>query len=116
VRYLGLIALATLLVVAACDGGAAEPESPTPAAPADAETISIFDFGYDPATLTISLGQSVTWTNDGDAPHTVTFEDGTDSGTLDAGGSYERGFDSVGEFSYACSLHPAMRGVVNVGP
>jgi plastocyanin len=115
VRYLIALTTTALFVVAACNGAV----QPTPAEPgpdADVEAVSIFDLGYDPATLTVATGQTVTWTNDGIEPHTVTFDDGTDSGTLNAGDSYDRTFDAAGEFSYICTIHPAMTGVVNVGP
>ena len=113
-RHLVLIMSAGLLL-AACAGGQAQP---TPGGPTDgeAQTVSIFDFGYDPATLSVSMGQPVEWTNDGDVPHTVTFDDGQDSGTLNVGGTFEHTFDAAGEFAYTCTIHPAMTGVVNVSP
>jgi plastocyanin len=114
VRHLTLVTIGALAVVAACDGDAAQP---TPGGPTGTgEAVSIFDFGYDPATLTIGAGDTVTWTNDGSAPHTVTFADGRDSGTLNAGATFAHTFAEGGEFTYACTIHPAMRGTVNVLP
>lgn len=114
-RRLTFVVLTALIGLAACDG-AAQPTTGGPTSPADAETVSIVDFGYEPATLTITLGQTVRWTNDGDLPHTVTFDGGPDSGTLNAGQAYEWTFDTLGEAPYTCTIHPTMRGVVNIGP
>jgi plastocyanin len=94
------------------------PATPTPAPPTP-ETgdvqVTIFDFGFDPAAVEIAVGTSVTWTNTGFAPHTVTFSDGPDSGSLGEGGTFEHTFESAGQFDYVCRLHPAMRGTITVG-
>ena len=56
--------------------------SPAPAA-ASGASVSIVDFAFEPATLQVAAGESVVWTNDGLAPHTVTgdFADSGDSRT-----------------------------------
>ena len=117
-RSLLALVLATS-VLAACGGQNANPTGnagdPTGGA-GESQTVSIFDFGFDPATLTVQVGQAVSWTNDGAAPHTVTFDEGPDSGTLQVDATFEHTFDAAGEYDYVCTIHPAMRGVVNVGP
>jgi plastocyanin len=119
VRYLFSLPLAVLLVAAACNGAAqppADPVDPGPGEPAPATEVSIIDNAFDPATLSISAGDTVTWTNTGDLPHTVTFEEGPDSGTLSSGQTFQHTFDSMGTFTYICTIHPTMQGVVNVDP
>lgn len=66
---------------------------------------------YSVNMLMVSLGTTVTWTNDDPAmPHTVTAVDGTfDSGLLQPGQSWSHTFDAPGEFEYFCTLHPWMR-------
>jgi plastocyanin len=96
----------------------APPATPTPSPPTPitGETeVSVFDFGFGPASLDVTPGTSVTWTNDGVVPHTVTFEDGPDSGTLDGGATFDHTFDAAGQFSYICRFHPTMRGTITVG-
>ena len=59
------------------------------AAPRAAETknITIKDFAFDPKTITINVGDTITWTNEGPSPHTVTADEagGFDAGNLDKG-------------------------------
>lgn len=90
--------------------------TPAPATPVTGEAqVSVFDFGFGPASLEVTAGTSVTWTNDGVVPHTVTFEGGPDSGTLEGGATFEHTFDAAGQFSYICRFHPTMRGTITVG-
>src|SRR3954447_14992936 len=77
--------------------------------------VTIGDFFFRPQDISVPVGGSVTWTNDGTVPegHTVT-GDGFDSGVLKHGESYSRVFATVGSFDYVCTLHPNMRGTVTV--
>jgi plastocyanin len=92
---------------------------PTPVPPIIPEpgtkAASIVDFAFDPASVQVSTGTTVTWTNRGQAPHTVTGSGGSfDSGMIAAGGTYARTFDSPGTFAFACTFHPDMTGTVVV--
>jgi plastocyanin len=63
----------------------------------------------------IKVGQDVSWSNDDDAVHTVTFADGSfDSGRIGLGATVTRSFDRPGTFEYACTIHPTMKGRVVV--
>jgi plastocyanin len=79
-------------------------------------TVSIVDFGYQPASVTIDQGDTVTWKNDGKTQHTVTSDDGKtmDSGPLDPGNEFATRFLKGGTYSYHCSIHPQMQGTVVV--
>ncbi len=91
-----------------------EPVAPPPA-PTGPGAVTIVDFDFSPSGLTVSAGSSVTWTNTGAAPHTVTAEDGSsDSGFLSSGDSYTQSFAAAGSFNYFCTLHPAMTGTITV--
>jgi len=77
---------------------------------------------WDPAELTIDVGETVTWSNDDTAAHTVTSgspvdgPDGNfDSSLFLAGATYDVTFDTAGEFPYFCMVHPWMIGTVIVG-
>jgi plastocyanin len=71
---------------------------------------------YAPNVLMVPLGATVTWTNnDPGMTHTVTAADGSfDSGMLAAGQSWSYTFDQPGDFDYACTPHPWMKGRVSV--
>ena len=75
---------------------------------------------WDPAEVTVDVGDEVTWTNDDTAAHTVTSgvpgaPDGVfDSGLFLAGDTFSYTFDEVGEYDYFCMVHPWMTGKVQV--
>jgi plastocyanin len=85
------------------------------AAAQGAASVSIVDFAFDPGSVTVDVGGTVTWTNQGPSAHTATADDGSfDSGTLDAGGTFSFTFNTAGTFSYHCAIHPNMVGTVVV--
>jgi plastocyanin len=91
----------------------------SPAASAQDKTVSIQDFFFDPDQLTVAPGTTVTWVNEGEAPHTVTSTDGKelDSATLQPGDTYSFTFkeDDAGEsYAYQCTIHPEMTASVTV--
>ena len=77
---------------------------------------------YSPASLTIKKGTTVTWTNDDITLHTVTSgspdlgDSGAefDSSYLAAGKSFDFRFEKNGKFDYYCTLHPFMKGIIQV--
>jgi plastocyanin len=87
---------------------------PGEAAPARAD-VEVRDFEFAPSDVTIAQGGTVAWTWVGEAPHSVTADDGSfDSEVLESGATFERVFDAVGEFAYTCLVHPDMTATVNV--
>ena len=89
----------------------------TSAAPAaNAVQVNIFNYKFDPATVTIPVGTTVTWTNKDEIPHTVASSDKSFKGSagLDTGDSYSYTFDKPGTYKYFCTLHPFMTGVIVV--
>src|SRR5215203_1617616 len=82
----------------------------------DARSVDIGDNFFDPPDATVEPGSTITWTNSGARPHTVTADDGSfDSGVLNPGESYTVAFDGQGTVTYHCTIHPEMRGSVTVG-
>jgi YVTN family beta-propeller protein len=81
----------------------------------DSAKVSIVNFAFTPAEISIAPGESVTWTNDDGAPHGLEFHDGA-KGTdlLLPGASLSRRFDRPGTYDYNCSIHPYMTGRVIV--
>ena len=130
VASLGLAA-ALALAVAACGGGATSSPAPATAPPAfsavpatsslappGGDAVTIAGFAFEPATLTVKVGATVTWANKDSSPHTVAWADGSQgSGSLTAGGApYARTFDGEGSFAYVCGIHPAMTATIVVEP
>jgi plastocyanin len=77
--------------------------------------VAIIDLAFEPATLLVGVGSTVTWTNAGALPHTVSSDTGAfDSGILSAGGTFETTFTAPGLYAYHCLIHPAMLGTVQV--
>ena len=105
--YLAILSIAAVLISA-------------PAVSAQDEmTVSIQDFSFSPAQITVAPGTTVTWVNEGEAPHTVTSTDGKelDSATLQPGDTYSFTFkeDDAGEtYAYQCTIHPEMTASVTV--
>ena len=82
----------------------------------NAWSVNIGDNFFDPPQAAVEPGSTITWTNKGDEPHTVTADDGSfDSGRLNPGDSYTVAFDGQGTVTYHCEIHPEMRGSVTVG-
>jgi predicted lipoprotein with Yx(FWY)xxD motif/plastocyanin len=87
------------------------------AAPATTSQAAIADFEFSPPTLTVAAGTTVTWTNGGAVPHTVTADDGSfESGRLTSRDRFSRAFETAGTFAYHCAIHPQMTGTVVVTP
>lgn len=78
-------------------------------------SLSISAFAYHTPSVTVNVGDSVTWTNQDSMAHTVTADDGAfGSGSIAAGGTFSHTFTKAGTYSYHCTLHPQMKGVVIV--
>ena len=70
---------------------------------------------YVPDQLTVSVGDTVTWTNTDPMRHTVTADDGAfDSGRLGGGETFSHTFTSAGPVPYHCEIHSGMTGTVTV--
>jgi len=90
------------------------------AAPAASATsgnaVTIVDFGFNPGTITVKAGTTVTWTNTG-VTHTVTSNAGLfDSGHLGSGDTFTFTFSKAGTYAYHCTIHSSMKGEVTVSP
>ena len=107
-------------------GGGATPatnETQTPAlsqtAPAPAPStaaIEIKGFAFNPATVSVKTGTTVTWTNNDTVSHTVTSDSGglLNSPTLAPGQSFSFTFSAPGTTAYHCAIHPMMKASIVV--
>jgi plastocyanin len=84
-------------------------------APVAGNAVSINNFAFVPATLTVAAGSTVTWTNLDEEPHTVAANDGSfHSPGMGSQATYSHTFPAPGKFDYVCSIHPFMRATVVV--
>jgi LPXTG-motif cell wall-anchored protein len=110
IGVVGLVAMFALLPVAS-------------AAPRAAETknVSIQDFKFEPKEITINVGDTITWKNEGGTEHTAQADDDSfNSGDLEVGKSFSFTFTKAGTFPYFCKYHGAkggtgMSGTITVG-
>ena len=78
-----------------------------------AAQVSIRNLQFSPVTIEVKKGDVVEWKNDDLVPHTATSA-AFDSSTIASGKSWRHTFTNAGKFSYVCTFHPAMKGVVIV--
>jgi plastocyanin len=76
--------------------------------------IKIESFTFVPQQLKVKSGTTVTWTNGDDIPHTVVSPNNFRSKALDTNDNFSFTFTTPGSYTYFCSLHPHMTGIVVV--
>lgn len=114
-RGFGLILLAfVLLLVFGCSSVSTDSPERNGGASAGSASVAIKGSAFNPESIEIEQGESVTWTNEDSLPHTVVGDGGMESDQLSQGDTYTKTFDEAGTFSYHCSIHPDMVGEVVV--
>jgi len=134
-----LLAISGIAVAAACGGSSSTPTNPNPGGqasqpPAGTVVVTIQDFSFTPAAVTIKAGTTVRWTNNGPSTHTSVADAGAWNsgpigppgggggyGTGSAAGTFDFTFMTAGTFGYHCSIHPpsmypGFTGTVTVTP
>lgn len=79
--------------------------------------VDIVNFTFDPAAIEVSVGDTVTWTNQDGTAHTATESpsgSGFQSGTMQGGDTFSHTFEKAGSFEYFCEFHAGMKGTVVV--
>ena len=85
------------------------------ATPAGGTQVVVDNFSFAPATATVPVGTTVTWTNHDDIPHNVVSpEQKFKSRVLDSDETFSHTFDVAGTYQYYCSIHPRMTGQIVV--
>lgn len=88
-----------------------------PPAFADDSAVSISGLAYGPSSITVTVGDSVTWTNGDGVPHTVTADDASfGSSSLAPDETFTWTFSAAGTFNYHCLIHSTMSGSVTAQP
>ena len=92
--------------------GCTQQQSPPPAT---TNAISIKNFAFNPSTITVKVGENVTWTNGDSASHQVKEDNGLfESNILINGQTYTYTFTIAGTYNYTCAIHSSMHGKVIV--
>jgi len=116
----GLIVIIAVLAMGCTSTTApATPSTVATTAPAGSvSAVTIQNFAFSQATITVAAGTTVTWTNKDGTAHTVTSDSGDpvafDSGSIAPGGTYQFTFTQTGVYPYHCTYHPHMTGTVTV--
>jgi plastocyanin len=76
--------------------------------------VAISGFSFSPRTITVNVGDTVTWTNSDAQAHTATSGSAWSTGDIGNGGSASITFRTAGTFAYICAIHPQMTGTVVV--
>lgn len=96
-------------------GAPTAPMSPSPAPPGEVAEAGMRNLAYTPARLEIAAGTTIEWRNQDVVAHTVTAEGGGfDSGLIEPGSTWRHTFREPGTYSFFCTPHPFMKGVVVV--
>lgn len=105
-----VLALFVGLGAAACgddsDGNASNPTS------VDAAAVQVDDNRFDPEAVSVGVDATVTWEWVGNEPHNVVGDDFESE--IQQDGSFEHTFAESGSYSYVCTIHPGMKGTVEV--
>lgn len=92
-----------------------EPADTTPEATSE---VAIRNFAFEPKSVTVKVGTTVTWTNNDNVSHDVVSDagmtDGPSSDLLEKGKTYSFKFTKAGTYTYHCTPHPYMKGTVIV--
>jgi plastocyanin len=93
-------------------GGSSQPKS----GGGGSGSVSIANFKFSPASLTVTKGTKVTVTNKDSTAHTFTADNGKsfDTGDIDPNNSATVSAPAPGTYKYHCSIHPFMHGTLVV--
>jgi plastocyanin len=110
-RYAVVAAVLGAVVGSGLAGGVLVASAQTPAT-----AVSIHNFTFNPQTVTVKAGTTVTWTNKDDIPHGIAATNNAfkRSQALDTDDSYSFTFTTPGTYQYFCYVHPHMTGTIVV--
>jgi plastocyanin len=112
-----ILMLALALALVGCSSGSATTPTTTGSSTGGSSsagaTVVEKGFAFDPATLEVKVGDTVTFKNEDSAPHNVKI-DGKELGTQDQGASVTWTASAAGSFPYTCTIHPSMAGEIVV--
>jgi plastocyanin len=104
--FLAVAALALTAAACASQGSAGPPPS------VEGPAVAVRDYEFEPASLTVEAGATVTWVWEGRSPHDVVGQ-GFESKDQSSG-TFRHTFDRPGTYAYQCTIHPGMEGTIVV--
>lgn len=120
-RTAALLLVMAALVLAGCGGGGDTDSTPSgspsnSAAAAEAQAVTISDYTYKPAQLTVPAGTTVEFTNKDSTPHTATSKQSGafETGSIDTNKTATVTLKKPGTYAYFCAFHPFMKGTIVV--
>jgi plastocyanin len=110
--FVSALVLISFVLAAGCSKKSTNSNPPSPAA----NQVDIHDFYFQPDSLAVDSGTTVTWTNRGSVSHTVTSDSSGYFGSsqLSPSHTFSFAFPNKGTFHYHCSIHSSMHGKVVV--
>jgi plastocyanin len=109
-----VVCVAVTVLVGGCTSSSNQNQSSVTSV-SNQNTVSVQNFAFSPASLTIQKGANVTWTNDDSVQHTIVSDtQAFTSPVLNKGEAYTFQFNNTGTFPYHCSLHTYMSGTIVV--
>lgn len=110
-------ALAAAAVVLAAVAGCSSPTQEEPTTPAAPDQVTVVDRSFSPSSITVSVGDTVTWLfDDGGMAHDVVADDRSFRSPLMVANTFTHTFTEPGTYGYHCTPHPDMTGTVVVQP
>lgn len=112
-----LLPLTAIAVVLAGCGGS-DSTSGESTASASTQAVTIQDYIYEPARITVATGTTIDFTNKDSTAHTATSTDSGifESGSIQPGKTGSITLNKTGTFSFYCVFHPFMKGTIKVEP
>ncbi len=108
------IALAVAAIpLAGCGGSESSEPEPAAAAAGGAAAVQMVDNAFEARDVTVSVGDTVTWTNAGSLPHNATSSE-FESGTIAPGETFSFTAEKAGTIEYVCTFHSGMEGTITV--
>lgn len=111
-----LAAIAALIAGCGSSGDGTDQTSSPASAATGAKAVTIEDYIYEPASITVPKGTTVSFTNRDSTPHTATSKESGlfESGSIDTGKTGKVTLEETGTFAYYCLFHPFMKGTIVV--
>jgi plastocyanin len=110
----GLLFLFTIILLNDCSKSTNNMTPSGSGGPGENE-VFIEGMAFNPSTIAVTAGTTITWTNKDAVAHTVTSNTNMfDSGSISTNGTFKFTFATAGTYSYYCKIHPNMVGSVTV--